>query len=542
MAPLPKKTLKLSARITPVSALLGLALAQPGCADTIHNYYYTEDPGEDAGGHGGTGVGAGGGGEDTSGAGGDGGSSVGGEDAGGAGGDGGASPLEVAYPDAPKPDVEVSEHELALFEEPGTRFWLAVSKAQLERMNEGISEGGVIWDRPLDGDLYSPGVDNPTFVDHLIITAPGDNGQSADYGKVQVKIVGQSTRRAWSERSIPTLNLDADEFVDKQRIGGFEHLRLNNAQVGGIFREHLTLELYRRLGYPSPLSTYAWVSSNVWGKDIAIPYVLVERYKRRFCEREKEALGGGCVNMWEFVGDFAQDGDRPIPLKQGALPVMSVFDDPNNCQLERCDNSRVKQLEALLLATPPGPGFAAATEEFVDWEEFQRFQCLSWMFATGDDALHAFNNVVLVERADGKFQYLPYSVDLSLGHTWSSDVPLAGQNVLASGCQADEACWASTVATCEGLIHELTEMDPVHILDHTFEELESLGMLRDGDEPRYQFLRAWLEARIESLPGELDENREAPRACSGGMVDCGGYCDLPENCGVVPLIDLYKAR
>jgi hypothetical protein len=498
-------------------ALLGLALFQAGCADTINNHYYVE---ESAG-------------------------------QGGSGGDGGIPPLETGYPDAPKPDVEASAHELAPFEKPGTRFWLAVSEEQLSLMNEGSSGGGVVIDGPLDGDLYSPGGGSATFVDHLVITAPGENGQTADYGQVQAKIVGQSTRRPWNERSIPNLNLDADQFVDQQRIGGFEHLRLNNAQVGSIFREHVTLELFRRLGYPAPLSTYAWVQSNVWGKDAAIPYVLVERYKSSFCEREQEGLGGGCVNMWEFVGDFAQDGGAgPIPLDvpppgpvaPPGLPVASVFDDPNSCQLERCDNTRVKELEALLRATPAGDGFESATEEFVDWPAFHRFQCLSWMFATGDDAIHGLNNVVLVERADGKFQYLPYSVDLSLGQTWVVDVPLAGQNALASRCQTDASCWANTISACEDLIQGLVELDPVSVLDEAHAELEAEGMLRDGDEPRYEFLRAWLEARVQSLPVELENNREAPQGCSGGMVDCGGYCDFPENCGNQVPVDLYPQR
>jgi len=500
---------KLHLSLPALATVLGCALTQAACADNVHNHYYVEPSGSGEG---------------------------------GSGGEGGAPPLEDAYPDAPRPDVDVSSHELEPFAEPGARFWLAVSERQLELMNEGVSGGGVVLDEPLDGDLYSPGNRSATFVDHLLVTAPGENGRTADYGRVQAKLVGQSTRRPWNERSIPNLNLDADHFVDGQRIGGFEHLRLNNAQVGSIFREHVTLELFRRLGYPAPLSTYVWVESNVWGKDVAIPYVLVERYKTSFCERQAEALGGGCVNMWEFAGDFAQDGGPgPIPLAQPApgLPVASVFDDPDNCQLERCDNTRVKELEALLRSAPPGEGFEAATEAFVDWPSFQRFQCLSWMFATGDDAIDGLNDVVLVERADGKFQYLPYSVDLSLGQSWVVEVPLAGQNVLASGCQADQSCWAGTVATCEALIEELVELDPVAVLDGTYDQLGSHGMLRDGDEARYEFLRAWFEARLASLPDELERNRESPQACSGGMVDCGGFCDFPENCSGPLPIDLY---
>jgi hypothetical protein len=35
--------------------------------------------------------------------------------------------------------------------------------------------------------------------------------------------------------------------VDQQLIGGYEHLRLNNAQVGGIFREWLSLTMFEKL-------------------------------------------------------------------------------------------------------------------------------------------------------------------------------------------------------------------------------------------------------------------------------------------------------
>jgi hypothetical protein len=337
------------------------------------------------------------------------------------------------------------------------------------------------------------------------------------------------------------MNVDSNEFVKKQRIDGFEHLRFANAQVGSIFRERLTLELYDKLGYPAPLSQYVWVTSNVWGADVSVPYILVERYKRDFCERESALLGGGCVNMWEFVGDFAQNdggiGGEPIPLKQAGgdigLPgvINSVFDDPNNCQIDECESSRVKELETLLAETEQGEGFKAATADYVDWPSFHRFQCLSWVLATGDDALHNQNNVVLVERSDGKFQYLPYSIDISLGQDWYPYVPLPGQNVLARGCQADESCWADLIDECEDVIADLEAAKPIEMLEALHDQLDAAGMLRSGDEARYEFLRTWFETRLEELPVELEANREAPMVCDFGQVDCGGYCDYPENCG-----------
>ncbi|WP_437756324.1 hypothetical protein [Sorangium sp. So ce1389] len=479
-----------------------------GCADepdNYFNYYYTIGQG-----------GAGGAGEASG--------------AGGVGGAGGAPADE--YPGAPVADTEVTELELDVFGAVGNRYWFAVSEEQLELMNESTGGVGIPIRDVGFGDIYSPTGEDATFVDHLWVTTAGDDGKTADYGKVQVSVVGQSTMRPWTKRSIPNLNIDADEFVDQQRLGGFEHVRFNNGQVGSIFRERLTLEFYARLDYPAPLANYAWVSSNVWGADVSIPYIVVERYKKPFCERVESKLGGGCANMWEFVGDFAGDtpgGGDPRPID--VLPVGgSVFDDPGSCQLKKCENTRAKELEAAIVEAPAGEGFKAALASWVDWPAFHRFQCLSWVLATGDDALHNSNNVVLVERADGLFQYLPYSIDISLGQDWYPVVPLAGTNSLARGCQSDPACWADTIAMCEDVIEDFAALDPNAVLKGIYEELSDHGMLRAGDEERYEALDAWITQQLEVLPVELERNRDEPQPCVAPQIDCGGYCGYPQDC------------
>jgi CotH kinase protein len=501
-------------------------LLASACSDEVHyhSHYHSAGGSAAAGGE------AGEPGEAPNAAGSPGSSGMNGEggDAGGAGGAGDAS---LEYPGAPVADVAASDHDIDVFGVVGNRYWFAVSDEERERMNQaGGGLGG-------EGDIYTPGGDgDPTYVDHLWVSAY--HGRTADYGQVQTKVVGQSTYKTWDRRHIPNFNIDSDQFVDEQRIGGYEHLRFGNALVGNIFRERLALSLYRELGYPAPLATHAWVSSNVWGPEVAIPYVLVERYKAKFCRDNEAALGGGCTNMWEFVGDFNGGGghggpilapvDEPLPG-----PQVSLFDDPSNCQLETCEASRVKELELLLAETPEGDGYKAALADWIAWPEFHRFQCLSWVMWVGDDTLHNGNNVVLVERADGLFQYLPYSVDISLGQDWYQNTPLTGSNVLARGCQSDASCWADTIAVCEEVIQEFAALEPVELLDQIYGELAEHGMLRLGDEARFEFLKAWLEARVAGLPAELDEFREL-ETCEEPMVDCGGgVCDYPENCGVV---------
>jgi len=467
------------------------------------------------------------------------GSSSQGGDTGEAGGSGGEAGEYVSpYPGAPQADTAVADHEPDLFGVIGNRFWFGVSDEQLEQMN-ALAGGGGPWN-PY-GDIYQPGGGSGegNYADHLWVTTAGADPKTADYGQVQVKIVGQSTMRQWTPTSIPNLNVDFDEFVEDQRIGVFEHLRFNNALVGSIFRERITLELYNRLGYPAPRTTYAWVSSNVWGPNIAVPYIMVERYKPTFCEHQKDNIGGGCANIWEFAGDLGGYWGYP------GEDAPSVFDDPEVCEFNECDNTRAKEFETAVRETPEGPGYKAALASWLDWPSFHAFQCLSWILATGDDALHNTNNVVIMERGDGLFQYLPYSVDISLGQEWYPTVPLPGSNSIARGCQSDDVCWEDTIATCEQLITDFTALDPGALLDSVYEQLTDEGMIRSGDEGRYEFLSNWFESRLVDLPVELEYFREPPMCPYPDMVDCGGYCDYywncEGNCGPMPPPPIMEA-
>jgi hypothetical protein len=431
----------------------------------------------------------------------------------GAGNEGEKDPPILAS-GAPAPDVKPSELALNVFGVVGNHFYFEASEKQVEQMNAPYLGNGYY------GDFYTPlgGYSADTYVDHLFITSAGKGAHTADFGKVQVRLVGQSTGRPWTESSLPNFKLDADEFSDGNTIGGVKHMRLNNAVVGSIYRERLAFDLYRALGYPAPRVTYAWVSGSVWGPDVDVPYIAVESYKPQFCKLREAELGGGCANMWEFYGDFGQ----------------GVFDQAASCQFSECDATRVRELDALVLATPPGEGFKAALSEWLDWDAFHRFQCLSWMIETPDDYIHALNNVVLVERMDGKFQFLPYSVDFSFDHDWGPSADLAGGSLLAMGCQSDPGCWDDTIAACENLVDGYASADPAAMLDSIQAELEQAGMLRDGDDGRYELLREGLERRLTELPAELELNRDAPYLsyCYYPYEQCGDTCVLPGECPI----------
>jgi hypothetical protein len=424
------------------------------------------------------------------------------------GGDGGGGPAIVFG--GLTVDTLARDQNFDLFATPGHHVWLEISEEQVAKMNQrggGWVPGGA-------DDIYQPGPSG-SYADHFVVWEK-ESDTVADYGKLEVRLVGESTFRELSKTTIPNFRVDADEFQQGMRVGTFEHFRFNNGQIGTIFREHVVHRVYRELGYPALRSNYAFVGNTVWGEGVWVPMVLMEVYKGRFCNDNQELLGGDCVNMWEFPGDVSEPvGDRDV------------------CQLSECDNQRLNDLSDALRTAPEGEGFKEATASFIDWPLYHQFQCLSWMMHTSDDPVHAGNNNVIVERPDGKLVWLPYSVDISTGADWSGQVPLYGSTVLPTRCQEDPSCWSDTIDACAALVEKFEELDPAKIVDEVRDTLDDLGMLRPGDQGRAADLKQWFVERRAGLAEELEYYRTppGPDGCPEELVLCPDYtCRTLEEC------------
>lgn len=356
--------------------------------------------------------------------------------------------------------------DIELFGDVGHTFRFMVSPEQAIEMEQG-SPGGLFEDQ------YDIGAG--TFADDLIVTDAAD-GDTYAFGKVELRLVGQSSMRPWDR--IPNLRIDMDEHQDGLAIDGVEHFRLNNGQVGGIYREAVALRVWAALGYPVPGWSLVWAEApNQWGEATRVPYTLVEVYKRSWC---KHAIAGGCVNLWEAAGD-----------------LYSLL---GQCQAGTCDDTRLRAFVDTASITPPGPGFAAALADYVDWDAYRSFQCLSWITGTGDDYVHNNNNIVVAERIDGKMVFLPYSVDISAGQEWYPQVRLPGYAQLAQGCQEDPDCWDALLSRCDELLGTYEGLDIVStVVEPVIDMVAGAGMERKRDDERARQLVAWYGERAAAL-------------------------------------------
>jgi hypothetical protein len=417
-----------------------------------------------------------------------------------------AAVSDVADASVPAPDAApdaMPTYALDVFGTPGNTYTFTISPQQASTMDQWVypefywsgDEYGAVAGAVATDDAVAEG---ETFADDLTVTLP--NGLSRSYGQIETWLIGQSSMRDFQH--IPNLRINSDSFAPGLTIGGFENLRFNNGQVGSLYREALAFDVWDALGYPTPLHAFAWVEApNQW-PGTRVPYTIVEVYKRSWCERH---FPDGCLNMWEGVGEPWYQWYR---------------EDPETCQFDTCDSTRLAELETAMSTVAPGDAnFEEALSDFIDWDAYRDFLCLGWITDTGDDAVHNTNNVVVVEAMDHTLHFMPYSIDISSNQSWWHHTPLMGRSALSIGCNRDPECRAALVERCDELLTELETQDIAGtVVEPLLAQVEDLGMMRADDETTASRLRDFWANRAQVLRdgGELDL-----QVCSTDS-DCAG--------------------
>ncbi|MCK6524753.1 CotH kinase family protein [Myxococcota bacterium] len=414
-------------------------------------------------------------------------------------GDTGEPPVDP-YADLPvAPTMSANQLPADVLGQDDNTWWLNVSESVLSDINAPWLGGGAGYGY----GLYEIEGGSADGTENLLIITP--DGQVADYGQVGLSLVGQSTGAPWTSSSIPNFRLDADEYVEGQRFGEVEHLRLNNAGVGTMFGEASSLAVFRAMGVPAARTAFAWVGGSGWEDDeLLVPMLAREVYKRDFCEENAELLGGGCKSIREGTGEIVN------------LTTWATAD----CDLGDCENMEgLAKLATSIIENFNDQTFDEGTEPYFDWPQFHRSACVHWLLWVGDDYIHNSNNVVLAEGEDGRFRLLPYSTDVTAGWAFSgtySNTPLFGNGLMSKGCEIDDGCRETQLDTCEQVINEFEALDPVGLIDDLADRLLTAqapwgehpnGMWREPDDAAYEHFRTFYETRAESARAELETLR-----------------------------------
>lgn len=500
-----------------LAAVPALLWAAPGCTDVIegdtHNHYYS---------FGGAGEGP------------------------ATGGTSSEEGYTSHLPDCPQ-KVDLSGLDLDPFEQDGHRFYFEITPEARANGDAQICSYGT----DFFGSVYrldDQGGACPIPAINVRVL-PAGTSLCADTGKVEVDLPGQSSFRPWLE--IPNIKLDLGEFEVLKFKSGDRILRFNNGQADStIVREAVALGIWRAMGYPAPKTRFAQTQSNVWDTEIRpgvkASHVMVQTYKEAFFSQSLpevrhvwEGYGDpfiqwgnecdlwGCCDEWgcEGEGELADAVDaQPAPGMD--VPAPGGPDEPvgrgsfsGECQWsvdEDCSEEAFDRIIAGVTAAPQGPGFMAATAEYIDWPRLHQNQCLSALTGTGDDWIHNTNNVVLAILESGKAIFLPYSTDISGDHPWYQSTPYTGIATLTQSCQGDPDCWEMALSTCEAMIDEFEDLDvSERIVDERCEALVNAGLDRKPDAAVCESLVDFYDRRPASLREELDSLRSGDGGFGG---------------------------
>jgi hypothetical protein len=396
------------------------------------------------------------------------------------------------------PTVSADQLQVDVFGQDGNTWWMNVSDAAIEKLNESWGGGAV------DYVEYEP--DSATGTQNLLIVTP--DGQAGDFGQVSLALPDLFTSSPWTPTTIPTFFfLDADAFVEGQRFGGVERVVLDSTGRVSMFGATSALAIFRAMALPAARTALVWVGGSGWENDeLLIPMVLREAYSQDFCEENAALLGGGCKTVREFNGE----------------PTNETSWANTTCHHGDCaDVSRLAELGVVTSAHFGRQSFDEGTAPYLDWPQLHRSACVHWLLWIGDDYNHQGYNVVLAEGEDGLFRLLPLPMTAIADYASPgsyTNTPLFGTSRLSVGCERDDGCRTDQLDTCEEVIDQFEALDPASLIDDLAERLRATqapwgdypdGMWRAPDDGAYEHYRTFYETRAESARAELAAYRAA---------------------------------
>lgn len=210
------------------------------------------------------------------------------------------------------------------------------------------------------------------------------------------------------------------------RLLGVDSVSLNtNGQDPSLMRERLALRMYQAMGVPASRAAYAEV--RVDAKPVGL-YNAVQVIDKRFLkERFGTAAGADDGNLYKCVynsdnicmlgwrGDHKSDylrSDCPAGFDTCGFVLKTNEDDP-----ARNDYADLIALIRVLHETPDGE-FASAWAKVFDVDGFLRVAAVAYAIANHDSYFGKGHNYYLYHHpGSGKFQYLPWDLDLTYGTT-----------------------------------------------------------------------------------------------------------------------------
>lgn len=192
----------------------------------------------------------------------------------------------------------------------------------------------------------------------------------------------------------PSFSVKLDEFVEDQKLDGFDKILLHNAvQDPSFLNEHLGYEVHRRAGIPAPRTSYARVTFNGEDKGLYVVREAIDRgfLRRHFGVHRKGNLFEGCC-----LDDFV--------TKPWSTELKHEID-------ENRSRARLEAFAAFVRDEPPET-FAERLPQWVDVDGLLTTWAVEALLGHWDGFVYNLNNYYFYQHpVDDRFVFLPSGMD-----------------------------------------------------------------------------------------------------------------------------------
>jgi spore coat protein CotH len=244
---------------------------------------------------------------------------------------------------------------------------------------------------------------------------------------VAIRYKGNSTFMQSRDSLKRSLKLDLNKYVKGQKIAGVSKLNLHSNMTDAAWmNEPLSYGLFRDASIPASRSSYARVYLTVAGKydrQYVGLYSVVEEVDNAFAQ-ERFGTRDGAILKPSTQSLFTYLGEDWSKYKQ--------MYDPKT-ELTEKQKRRVIDF-AKLVTSGSDAEFGAQAGSYLDIDEFARYLAVNVWLVNMDSILAMGQNFYLyLNPTSGKFQILPWDLDLSFGGMGggtelSIEHPWRGQN------------------------------------------------------------------------------------------------------------------
>jgi hypothetical protein len=210
-----------------------------------------------------------------------------------------------------------------------------------------------------------------------------------------------------------SFKVSINTFTKGQRLLGYKDFNLNGEHNDpSLVRAKIVWEMFNRAGLPATRSRHVrlWVNGTYYGIYLSVEHVNDDFLVRRF--------GNESGNLYKclYPADLTYRSENPDDYKFTRSGTERTYDLKTN---EEFDDYADLASFISFLNKSSDTDFANRVEERFNVDGFLRYLAVSMLSGNWDNYWYLKNNFYLYNNpASGRFEFLPYDVDNTLGVDW----------------------------------------------------------------------------------------------------------------------------